>query len=377
MINHELYEQFTKNIFESSNRWCENINSFNQYEMETIVIIPETVDINKNLALEKLRINPLSDIIEPPVVISIDSAPTMTVGNFSLINGKAKSGKTFFLGAIVAAFLYVLTQLDKIAGQPQNGKNIALYFDTEQSPFHATRTIKRICSLTGLTNPKNLFAYGLRPLSPKERLEAIEEKISTTENIGLVVIDGIRDLLSTGINDEAEATSLTSKFLKWTALYEIHLIVLLHQNKTDQNARGHIGTELLNKAETTLSITKEKSGVFVVSCEYSRDVAFDDFAFTITDGLPVTADLPAEGQMKSKNPQGISDQDHFTALSSIFKATQKIRTADLSQQIKYQFGNSFGDNQCRNYITYYSQKEWVEKHREGKNVFYIYKRAIF
>jgi hypothetical protein len=32
----------------------------------------------------------------------------------------------------------------------------------------------------------------------------------------------------------------------------IHIHTILHQNKADENARGHIGTELNNKAETVL-----------------------------------------------------------------------------------------------------------------------------
>ena len=33
---------------------------------------------------------------------------------------------------------------------------------------------------------------------------------------------------------------------------------ILHQNKGDENARGHIGTELNNKAETVLLVEKDK-----------------------------------------------------------------------------------------------------------------------
>ena len=182
--------------------------------MEKKVEIP-VCDINENIALERLRINPLSDLTQPPIYCSISESPVMTAGNFSLINGKAKSGKTFLLGSIVASFISNSNQLGVIVGSlPENKRNV-LYFDTEQSTFHATRSIKRICSLTGNVNPSNLIAYGLRPLTPAERLNAIEEKINTTDYLGVDAIDGIRDLLTKGINDEPEATSLTSKFLKW------------------------------------------------------------------------------------------------------------------------------------------------------------------
>ena len=345
--------------------------------MEKKVIIAECDNI-EDVKLQKLRIDPLSEITEPPTYCKIGESPAMTAGSFSLIDGKAKSGKTFFLGSIVASMLNNSKQLDKIEGSLPKDKTNILYFDTEQSTFHANRTIKRICTLTGNKNPENLFAFGLRPLTPAERVAVIEETINTTENLGVVAVDGIRDLLTMGINDEQEATSLTSKFLKWTFDYDIHLILLLHQNKTDLNARGHIGTEILNKAETTLSVSKDtKSNIFVVSCEYSRDITFDDFGFIIDNGLIIPSDLPGQEQVKARTPQMTSDQEHINKLENIYKDGNKLNGSDLAASIKYSFDNVFGDNICRTFIFYYLKKEWIKKEREGKNVFYVFQRAIF
>lgn len=328
--------------------------------------------------LAKFRINPLAEMTEPPVYCKIGDSPTMTAGNFSLINGKAKSGKTFLLGSIIASMQNNSKQVNVIEGCLPKDKNVILYFDTEQSEYHATRTIKRICKLINNPDPENLIAYGLRPLTPQERLTAIEDAISTTENLGVVAIDGVRDLLTMGINDEAEATSLTSKFLKWTSDYDMHLVLLLHQNKTDLNARGHIGTEILNKAETTLTVSKDtKTNIFVVSCEYSRDISFEDFAFIIDNGIILSSDLPGQEQVKAKNPQLIDDQEHFRVLNSIFKSKTNTDGLDLNLSIRAGFNNSFGENHCRTFIFHYEKKGWIEKVRSGKNVFYEYKRAIF
>ena len=69
--------------------------------------------------------------------------------------------------------------------------------------------------------------------------------------LGFVVIDGIRDLVY-DINSPSEATCVISKLMQWTDEYQIHLHTILHQNKSDENARGHIGTEINNKAETVI-----------------------------------------------------------------------------------------------------------------------------
>ena len=44
--------------------------------------------------------------------------------------------------------------------------------------------------------------------------------------------------------------------MQWTDDRQIHIHTILHQNKGDENARGHIGTELNNKAETVLLVEK-------------------------------------------------------------------------------------------------------------------------
>ena len=346
--------------------------------MNTTEVKIPVCDINQNIALERLRIDPLSDLTEPPVYCRIVGSPAMTAGNFSLINGKAKSGKTFFVGCLIASLLNNSKQLEVLIGCLPDQKQNLLYIDTEQSTFHANRTIKRICNLTGILNPPNLFAYGLRPLTPQERLASIEEKISQVDNLGAVVIDGVRDLLTKGINDEEEATTLTSKFLRWTSEYDIHLILVLHQNKTDLNPRGHIGTELLNKAETTLSVSKDsKTNIFVVSCEYSRDIAFDDFGFIVDDGVILPSAMPGQEQVKVRKPQLIDDQEHIKILDNVYKNNEKLTGEELRDAIIYGFNNVFGQSLCRTFISHYFQNEWIAKEREGQKVFYVYKRAIF
>ena len=49
----------------------------------------------------------------------------------------------------------------------------------------------------------------------------------------------------------------------------------LHQNKSDTNARGHIGTELNNKAETVLSVTVSEGNndISIVEPQMSRNMS--------------------------------------------------------------------------------------------------------
>ena len=197
----------------------------------------------------------------PPVVLQAGEAIIGTLGNFSVSTGKAKAKKTFNVSAIVAAAL-VNGQVQEYQASFPESKRTILYFDTEQSPYHCQLVMQRILRLTKLPidkEPQNLKFSHLRAIAdPNERREIIRYAIYHTPNVGLVVIDGIRDLML-DINNSTEATKLVGDLMQWTSEQNIHIQTVLHLNKGDDNARGHIGTELNNKAETVLQVTRDNT----------------------------------------------------------------------------------------------------------------------
>jgi len=237
---------------------------------------------------QSFLIDPLAEIPAPPVILSFNDSTICTLGNFSLLMGKAKSRKTFLITALAAAAISGRSNITGLDGSLLEDRKVIL-FDTEQSDYHAHQTVKRICTQARNSHPDNFIAYALRPLTPAERVEVIDHVIQTVERPGIVIIDGIRDLLSRGINDEEEATRIISTILKWTHKYQLHIMLVLHQNKNDLNARGHIGTEAVNKAEAVISVSKDNRNpdVSIVTPEYCRDIEFEPFAFQINaKGLP-------------------------------------------------------------------------------------------
>lgn len=183
----------------------------------------------------------------PPVILRVDDSIVGTLGNFSASTGKAKSKKTFNVCAIVASALTNSEVLNYAASLPDNKRKI-LYVDTEQSKFHCQRVLKRILQLAELPTdkqPEALEFLSLRKFSPKIRLGIIEEAIYHTEGLGLVIVDGVRDL-AYDINSPSEATDLITKLMQWSDERQIHIHTVLHLNKGDDNTRGHLGTELNN-----------------------------------------------------------------------------------------------------------------------------------
>ena len=108
---------------------------------------------------------------------------------------------------------------------------------------------------------------------------------------GLCVIDGIADL-ALAINDELEATRISSMLLKITKEYNMHCTIVIHQNKNDNFATGHLGSAVIKKSETVISVNKKMGTTDTeVKCEGSRGEGFEPFSFNINEnGLPVLCD---------------------------------------------------------------------------------------
>lgn len=332
---------------------------------------PEQNELQK--ILNECYINPLEKIDKPPVCLEIvqnnESFLIGTLGDFSLIIGKAKSRKTFFITIAIAAAINTTEPVLKLfKGTLPDNKKTVLFFDTEQSKYHVYKAVQRICKLSGIQSPKNFKAYGLRSLTPKERFEVIEYAIRTTANLGLIVIDGIRDLV-TDINSPEQATTTATALLNWSQTQNIHIVTVLHQNKGDANARGHLGTELTNKAQTTISITKDTANkeISIVAPEYCRDKDFNEFAFQIDEnGLPCLSEnwqLNSEKTKKSFSPVDIDAATHRNILREIFKKVDKPTYTKLQTQLKLElarFKKTIGDNKCREFIEYYLNESWLK-----------------
>lgn len=350
-----------------------DLNSLPSDGKTKVIFDPATAEV-------ELRINPFQDVPEPPAVIKViegsDVIPSFTRGNFSLIMGKAKSRKTFFCALLVSSFL--AKNNEKFRAQPQEKPKV-LWFDTEQSRYHLYKTAKRIKDMVGDVAIMNLEMFALRTRNTSERREFIDYVIRKNASAGLIIIDGIRDLVN-DINSAQESTEMATTLLQWTAQQDTHIINVLHQNKADNNARGHLGTELTNKAETVISITADDS-VSIVEAEYTREMSFKKFGFRINEAsLPELCDTPFENKEKpaKTDPNLHPDEKHLKVLNEIFKANQKLKYNELCLQIKIGFqrnGLSFGVNRSREYLVYYKTNKWIEQ--EDGSQFYKYTRAIF
>ena len=248
-------------------------------------------------ALSKSIINTSIPIAKPPIVMRIRSlinnqykdTRLFTSGNFSAITGKGKSKKTFLISMLLGSAVKNNEVDNKFIADIPRDKTGVLFFDTEQGEYDCYVTAVRVENIAGSKAP-HFGAISLREYTPLQRCDIIEYALEKWKgNIGFVVIDGIADLAN-AINDEEEATRVGSLLLRWTKQYNLHICNVIHQNKSNEMATGHIGSMIIKKAEVVISVEKNSSdsSVSVVKCDLIRgSQEFEEFSFSIDDnGMP-------------------------------------------------------------------------------------------
>lgn len=350
--------------------------------METILATPSKQATAQSLdeLLSSSLIDLHSNFIKPPIClqkVEDDGFSTLaTLGNISMVIGKAKSGKTFWISSLMAALVKNNHEVNCLKACLPPEKEVCLYFDTEQSDYHAQKTALRVLKIAGVTEHVNFRAYGLRGHSAQVRLELIEHAIRKIGNVGFVVIDGIRDLIKT-TNDEAESVALSGLLLKLSQEYGIHIMCVLHRNKTDDNARGHIGTEMLNKAEIVISVTKpsKKLSLFKVDTELSRNEAFKPFDFVIDAQGLVQIDCSQQNVREQKravfNPDSMDSEQHRELVESIFSNRARFRYSELKDEITTALlkqGEDLSETKARELHQFYLKNSFIKQHGKPKTV---------
>jgi len=276
---------------------------------------PSTADL-----LQKARFVYDPNYIPPPTLCNANGKRFGTQGNFSAITGVEKSGKSFLVNCLIASFL-TGDRWGGFESTPPENRAGCLLIDTELGEHDLHNAQKRILSACNESEFKNLYTYRLRPFTSAEALKIAEEAIRThASQIGLVVIDGITDLMTEGINDTRESDELVRWCMAVSDQYQVHLCVVIHTNsgasKEDtiagKGVRGHIGKNINRKAETVISVTRDlhQSNRIQVHPAHTRGEKFAPYDIVIESSqtLPREEEVSAvEAQSRAKLQILISD----------------------------------------------------------------------
>ena len=264
-------------------------------------------------------------------VVAVNGVPLGTQDNLFCITGGEGTGKSNYVGAILAGTLgEKRLPIEKTLGLEitPNPKGLAvLHYDTEQSEAQLHKNLGKTLRRASLTAvPEFCHSLYLASLSRKDRLKLIRESMDLFHHrhggIHLVVIDGIADLIRSA-NDETESIAIVDELYRLAGIYNTCIICVLHFVPNGIKLRGHIGSELQRKAAGILSIEKDDNP------EYSVVKALK-----VRDGSPLDVPMMLFGWDKAEDM-------HVYRGEKSKEDKEKRKTDELIGVVKEAFRNSF------------------------------------
>lgn len=237
--------------------------------------------------------------------------------NLHTLQGTKKAGKS----AAGLAFIVAMLKGNFIGIKATHSETRILWIDTEQDKSTLRKKGRAVLSMAGLdTQPESLKIVALRGFGSTAdalaaTLQAIEENASD-----FVFLDGVVDLCES-FNDEEKSRAVVHDLEAYAEKYGTAILGLIHTNKYNDEARGHLGAIMQQKSAEIYQVTKD-GNTAKVSQPFSRFAPVPDFSFSFADDFKITP--PEEGN---------TDLERWAALSRafdpLFADSGKLTNAEL------------------------------------------------
>lgn len=245
---------------------------------------------------------PIEEKAEP--LLTYKGVGMLYRNNLQALQGKPKQGKS----TAGIAFIIALLKGDYLGLSAKEGCTV-LWLDTEQD--RDTVQEKALQALQIAETDKctaRLKIVALKPYDVEERLKYTLQAIQEN-NPDFVFLDGIVDLVQ-DFNKPDECKALLDTIAKVTERNNCALLTLIHENKNDENAIGHLGSFVHKKASEVYSVKKSETCSYDeegkriyranVKQVYNRYKEVEPFAFVFgTNGMPEQS--PDEVQTEKSN----------------------------------------------------------------------------
>ncbi len=300
-----------------------------------------------------------------PMVISVNDIPLGTEGNLLCVTGGEGTGKSNFIGALVAGTIQCEgAEIDTLGINisPNVNNHAVILYDTEQSESQLFKNSSNILRRSRLAiSPRYFKAYSLTAMSRNVRLRSIIESMDHFYHlyggIHLVVIDGIADLIS-GANNESESIAIVEELYRLAGIYCTCIICVLHFVPNGLKLRGHLGSELQRKAAAILSIERESDyKTSVIKAMNVRDgspldVPMIQFAWDKSEGMHrYVGEKPKEDKERRK-------YDELTGVArEVFSAQTHYTYNDLCTSLQSLM--DVKDRTAKSYIRYMREQDII------------------
>jgi hypothetical protein len=186
----------------------------------------------------------------------------------NVIQGQAGVHKSRLAEFICAAFLKLLSCDNELLGYMRTAQDEAItivYVDTErnlseQLPY-ALQSIQVKAGYCKTDHPANFEYISLLQINRKERFAVLNEYLNhvkqRTSSPLFIVLDVSTDCIE-DFNKTDKSLELIDLLNMAINEHDVTFLCIIHENPKSDKARGHLGTELMNKASTVMQVGFEK-----------------------------------------------------------------------------------------------------------------------
>lgn len=291
---------------------------------------------------ERVRKNSQQNVTPAPAVIKLDQNDLIHQNTIVVVQGQTGVHKSRLSQIICSAIMpppkKSAADFDKL-GFRTNGKipTTVLYVDTErnirdQFPF-AVQDVHKVAGYNTLEISDNFIPVSLINIPRQYRMEVlkmfVEKKRKGLKGHLFIALDVITDCIAE-INSASSAFELIDWINAMCDKQNCTFLAVIHENPGSDKARGHVGTELENKATTAIAIRNIKSDedadVFEVRFKKTRNRKK-------LSSIYVTFDDKLQTLIRCEKPDGESEFNQcetiLTAIMEIAAPGTEISRTDL------------------------------------------------
>lgn len=282
-----------------------------------------------------------------PALVMHKGEPSIFSNTISLIQGQSGVHKSGLAQLICACLIKNPNSTNCLLDFEVNNKTKdvhVLYIDTErnladQFPF----AMQKILVQAGYhisDNPSNLHFLSFLSTPRKERPDFLNMWLSyyTSKKLGhlVVVLDVSTDFIE-DFNKVTDTMNLSDLMNNMINNHKVSFICVIHENPGSEKARGHYGTEMLNKATTIIQVSEEKHKVNdkqVYQLRYLKNrntkrLPSIHFDYDECTKSLVELDEETQNAVKDSHKRKANNAQMAEALAEIFQSEDRIMRQQL------------------------------------------------
>jgi hypothetical protein len=301
----------------------------------------------------------------------------------TVIQGKKGVHKSRLTETICTCFLNVNSSNTQIGFTREFlKKTMLLYVDTErnqndQLPF-SMQQIRRKSGYPIELNPPHFDFISLVDISRKDRFDTLKSYIQHKQKEFpdyqfIIVLDVVTDCIE-NFNDPKESLKLIDLMNELINQKDVTFICVIHENPGGEKARGHLGTEIINKASQVIQIAFDGDSKELIMLKFlhSRNtkqidsvyLRYDDNVKGLVEADP---DLIRDTRISKQEKAPLDKVEMWIRNSMMEEVAREVLINDLKKHF------SCGDKTIEDRLKTLCENDFLDKSRKNNKVYYSIK----